>query len=135
MPASTTERQVQWASANTQDVAATGTAESDTLVIPETEFAIKVQVMADNQFATPASVDRINITILQSLGDPDGGGVDEFETPAHADKSIRLDTHAEDPAIAVLTLDAPVKALKVHADATGSANTIRVSATVLTQAI
>lgn len=128
------ETQVQWSASNSVSVAAGGNQTSDEVNLDDTCVAAQITLKADNS-TSPASDDQIDFWLLQTSGDPDGTGTDEFDTTGHAVKLGRLDTNAEDPAIMTVPLPIPQKGLKIYAEGAtaGTTNAITVSATITEQ--
>ena len=125
------ETQVTWAAANSVSVTAGGNQTSDTVTLDATCVRATIHLKADNSTA-PASDDQIYFWALQTGGDPDGAGTDEYDTAGHADLLAILDTNNEDPALMSVELPAINKGLKIYADggAAGTTNAITVSATI-----
>jgi len=123
------EQQVTWSSSDSVSVTAGGTQTSDAVTFSATAFAAMVTLKADNN-GTPASDDTVDFYALLSCGDPDGSSSNEY--PNDDSDGIflaRLDTNADDPALATVVL--PVaKAVKIHARSNASSNAITVSACI-----
>lgn len=123
------EQQVTWSSSDSASVTAGGTQTSDVVTFSTTALAAMITLKADNN-STPASDDTVDLYALLSCGDPDGSAGDEY--PNDDSDGIflaRLDTNADDPALATVTL--PVaKAVKIHARSNASSNGITVSACI-----
>ena len=123
------EIQVQWSSANSVSVSAGGSQASDAFSFSATAFDAMVTLKADNN-GTPASGDSVDLYYLPTAGDPDGASADEY--PADDTNGIflaRLDTYAEDPCVATLTI--PVaKGGKLYAKSNAASNSITVSACI-----
>lgn len=132
MPIAHNERQVTWSTANSTSVASGGTATSDTAAIDDTAFQAQIELKADND-GTPASGDTVDFWLLQTLGDPDGAGSDEFETDEQGTFLATLDTNADDPALAVVELPIPSAGAQVLAKNQSGGRAITVSATILEQ--
>ena len=131
-----TETQVTWpTAANDADVTAGSTQTSEEFNLDATCIAAQITVKADNNNGSPATDDQLDIYLLQTSGDPDGTGSDEFDTTGHAVFLGRLDTDVEDPAILTVPLPIPQKGGKIYATGvdSGSTNTITVSATITEQ--
>lgn len=127
-----TEVQVQWSSANSLSVAAAGNGTSDEVNLTANTLKARIQLKADNN-GTPADGDVVEFYLLETSGDPDGTGSDEFDTAKHGTPLARLNTFApdgEDPAIAHVQLPLPQKGLKIYADNKAASNAITVSATI-----
>jgi hypothetical protein len=129
-----TETQVQWSSSNSVSVTAGGTQTSDEFNLDATCIAAQISIKADNS-TTPAADDQIDFYLLQTSGDPDGTGTDEFDTTGHPVFLGRLDTNTEDPALRTVALPIPQKGAKLYATGanSGSTNSITVSATITEQ--
>ena len=97
-------------------------------------IAAQASLKADNS-TTPAADDQIYVWLLQSSGDPDGSGSDEFDTAAHGLLLAVLDTNAEDPALKTVPLPLPQKGFKLYFEGVtaGTTNSITVSATITEQ--
>lgn len=129
-----TETQVTWQAVNSVSVAAGGNQTSDEVNLDASCIAAQISLKADNA-ATPASDDIIYVWLMQSSGDPDGAGADEFDTPGNALLLAVLDTSSEDPAAKTVPLPVPQKALKLYAEGAtaGTTNPITLSATITEQ--
>ena len=129
MTVANNEQQVTWSSSNSVSISAGGNETSDAVTLSTTAFAAMVTLKADNS-GTPASGDTIDFYALLSCGDPDGSGTDEF--PNDDSDGIflaRLDTNADDPALATVAM--PIaKAVKLYAVSNASSNAIAVSACI-----
>jgi hypothetical protein len=122
-----TEIQVEWSSANSVSVSASGNQTSDEFNPSTGAIDGRIQLKADNS-GTPASGDTIDFYLLEALGDPDGASTDEFVTTGHPLFLGRIDTNTEDPGIIVVQLPMPFKGAKVYAENNASSNAITVSA-------
>lgn len=131
MALSKTETQVTWSASNSVSVTAGSSQTSDTITLDATCYAASISAKADN-ITTPASDDQIYWWALQSSGDPDGAGADEFDTNGHAQFLGVTNTTLEDPAIMTVVLPAVNKSLKIRAEGVtaGTTNSITVSATI-----
>lgn len=131
-----TETQVTWSAANSVSVSAGGTQTSDSVTLDATCIAAQISLKADNS-TTPATDDQIYVWLLQTSGDPDGTGADEYDTPGstHALMLAVLDTNQDDPAMTTVPLPVPQKSFQVYAEGAtaGTTNAITVSATVTEQ--
>ena len=130
-----TETQVTWpTAANSKSVAAGGNETSEEFNLDATCISARITIKADNS-TTPAADDIIHFWLLETSGDPDGAGTDEFTTSGHAQHLAVLDTNTEDPAIATVELPIPQKGGKLYAEGAteGSTNAITVSATITEQ--
>jgi hypothetical protein len=129
MAVANNEIQVTWSSSNSTSVSAQATATSDAMSFSASAFDAMVTLKADHS-GTPVSGDTVDVYALLSCGDPDGAGADEF--PNDDSDGIflaRLDTYADDPAIASVTL--PVaKAVKIFAKNHAASNAITVAACI-----
>lgn len=123
------EIQVTWSSSNSTSVSAGTTEASDAMAFSAAAFDAMITLKADNS-GTPASGDTVDFFALISCGDPDGSGSDEF--PNDESDGIflaRLDTYADDPAVATVSL--PVaKSVKIFAKSNASSNAVSVSACI-----
>lgn len=128
------ETQVTWASATSVSVAGGGSQTSDIIALDETTIAAQIHLKADNS-TTPAVDDQIYMWLLQTGGDPDGAGADEYDTVGHARLLAVLDTALEDPAIVTVGLALPQKSIRLYAEGVtaGTTNAITVSATITEQ--
>ena len=130
------ETQVEWSASDSVSVTAGSSQTSDEVNLDATCISAQISLKADNS-TTPAADDQIYFWLLQTSGDPDGAGGDEFDTvdPQHAHFLGILDTNAEDPAIMTAHLPLPQKGLKIYAEGItpGTTNAITVSATVTEQ--
>lgn len=129
MAITVTETQVQWSAADSVSVASGGNETSDSVAPDPSCFQAKIELKADND-AAPASGDTVDFYILETLGDPDGSGANEYATAGHAQHLATLDTNDEDPAIIVVWLPAPFEEFYIYAENDG-ASAITVSATLL----
>lgn len=125
------ERQVQWGGSNSTSVSGGGSATSDIANIDDTAFQAQIELKADHG-GTPGSGDTVDIWLLQTLGDPDGTGTDEYETDEQGTFLANLDTNADDPAISVVELPIPSAGVKVKAK-NNAGESVTVSATILEQ--
>ena len=129
MAVANNEQQVTWSSSDSVSVTAGATQTSDAVTFSATAFAAMITLKADNN-GTPAGDDTVDFYALLSCGDPDGSSSDEY--PHDNSDCIflaRLDTNADDPAVATVAL--PVaKAVKVHARSDAASNAITVSACI-----
>ena len=125
------ETQVQWSSSNSVSVTAASTQTSDEVNLNASTSAARITLKADNS-TTPAADDQIYFWLLETSGDPDGTGTDEFDTTGHAYLLAVLDTNNEDPAITTVDLPLPQKGLKIYAEGAtaGTTNSITVSCTI-----
>jgi len=129
------ETQVKWAgTVDTDSIAAGGSEESLEFNLDATCVAAQISLKADNS-TTPAADDQIDFWLLQTSGDPDGAGTDEFDTTGHALHLGRIDTNDEDPGILTVNLPIPQKGAKIYAEGitAGTTNAITVSATITEQ--
>ena len=127
MAVANNEQQVTWSSSNAVSISAGGTETSDAVTFSSSAFAAMITLKTDNS-GTPASGDTVDFYALLSCGDPDGSAGDEF--PNDDSDGIfltRLDTNADDPAIATVVLPM-AKAAKIYAKSNASSNSITVSA-------
>jgi len=127
-----TENQVTWpTAADSKSVAAGGNETSEEFNLDATCVSAQITLKADNSVA-PAADDQIDFWLIQTSGDPDGAGADEFDTVKHVKHLARLDTNLEDPAIKTVPLPIPQKGGKIYAEGvtSGSTNAITVSATI-----
>ncbi len=129
MAVANNEIQVTWSSSNSRSVSAGAGETSDAMPFSATAFDAMVTLKADNS-STPASGDTVDFYALLSCGDPDGSGSDEF--PNDDSDGIflaRLDTNADDPAIATVAL--PVaKTVRIFAKNNASSHAITGSACI-----
>lgn len=135
MAISRAETQVTWPSAaNSISVTTGGNQTSEEFNLDATCVAAQVHLKADNS-GSPASDDQIDFYLLQSGGDPDGTGADEFDTVGHADFLGRISTNTEDPGAMTVELPVPQKGGKIYATGadSGTTNAITVSATITEQ--
>ena len=127
MTVANNEQQVTWSSSDSVSVSAGGAETSDAITLSASAFAAMITLKADNS-STPADGDTVDFYALLSCGDPDGSSSDEY--PNDDSDGIflaRLDTYADDPAIATVAL--PVaKATKIYAKNNASSNAVTVSA-------
>lgn len=131
-----TETQVTWSAANNVVVAGNGTQTSDTVTLDATCVNAQIHLKAANG-GTPVAADVIYFWLLQTGGDPDGTGSDEFDT---TDSSTALflgaiNTNAVATGITTVPLPLPQKSLQIYADGATSTTTqnITVSATITEQ--
>jgi hypothetical protein len=129
MAVANNEIQVTWSSSNSTSVSGGATAASDAMLFSAAAFDAMITLKADNG-GTPANGDTVDFYALLSCGDPDGSAGDEF--PNDDSDGIflaRLDTYADDPAVATVTI--PVaKTVKIFAKNNASSNAISVSACI-----
>ncbi|HPC95211.1 MAG TPA: hypothetical protein PLU87_09725 [Sedimentisphaerales bacterium] len=121
------EIQVTWSSSNSASVSGGATAASDAMSFSASGFDAMVTLKAENN-GTPVSGDTVDFYALLSCGDPDGSGSDEFPNDdSNGIFLVRLDTYADDPAVATVTI--PVaKSVKIFARNNASSNSVTVSA-------
>lgn len=131
MALSKTETQVTWSASNSVSVTAGSNQTSDTVTLDATCYEASITLKADNS-TTAASDDQIYWWALQTSGDPDGTGSDEYDTTGHAHFLGITDTNVEDPAIKTVALPSTNKSLKIYAEGAtaGTTNSITVSATI-----
>jgi len=129
MAVANNEIQVTWSAAHFKSVSAGASEASDAMSFSATAFDAMVTLKADNS-STPASGDTVDVYALLSCGDPDGAADDEFPNDDSDGVFLaRLDTNADDPAIATVAL--PVsKAVKIFAKNNASSHAITVSACI-----
>lgn len=126
------EVQIQFGGANSTSIASGGSATSDVANMSDTAFQAQIELKADND-GTPASGDTMDFWLLQSLGDPDGTGTNEYETNEQSTFLATLDTNADDPTVSVVELPVPSAGVKVLAKNNSGGRSITVSATILEQ--
>jgi len=132
------ETQVVWSAANSVSVTAGSSQTSDEFNLDATCVTAQVSLKADNS-GTPAADDQIYFWLIQTSGDPDGAGADEFDTVGHATFLAVLDTYSggagEDPAGVTVSLPIPQKGGKIYAEGitAGTTTAITVSATITEQ--
>ena len=128
------ENQVTWSAANSVSVTAGSNQTSDVVTLDVTCFNAAITLKADNS-TTPAADDQIYVWLLQTSGDPDGTGADEYSTVKHAKLLSILDTYSEDPAIETISIPTANKSFKIYAEGAtaGTTNSITVSATITEQ--
>lgn len=130
------ELQITWDTGNNSDSCpANSQVESDVHELDPTCIAAQIHCKADNS-TTPATDDRIDWYLVQTGGDPDGTGADEYDTDEHALFLGSTDTNVDEPAQFTVPLPIPQAHFKVqargnHSDTT--TNAITVSATVTEQ--
>ena len=129
MAVANNEWQVTWSSSNSASVSAGSTQASDAASFSATAFAAMITLKADND-GTPASGDTVDFYALLSCGDPDGSGSDEYPNDDSDGMFLaRLDTNADDPAMATVVL--PVaKAVKIYAKNNSSGRAVTVAACI-----
>lgn len=139
-----TETQVTWpTAANSITVQASGSTNrtSETITLDATCIAAQIHLKADNSSGTPASDDIIYFWLLQTGGDPDGTGSDEYDdtAPVHALLLAAIDTNLANTTgeIGVVTVPLPIPQAhcQVYAEGetAGITNDIDVSATITEQ--
>jgi len=129
------ETQVTWpTAANSKSVSAGGNETSEEINLDATCIAAQISLKADNS-TTPAADDQIHFFIIQTSGDPDGTGSDEFDTVGHAIPLAVIDTNDEATAGITVPLPIPQKGFKIYAEGVtaGTTNAITVSATITEQ--
>lgn len=132
MAITTNEVQVTWSASNSTSVAGGGTATSDTATVAATAFQAQIELKADHG-GTPTAGDIMEFWLLQTLGDPDGTGTNEFETDEQATYLASLDLNADDPARTVVELPVPSAGVQVLAKNNDPDTSVTVSATILEQ--
>lgn len=126
------ELQVTWPTAvNSKSVTAGSNQTSEEFTLAANTVVAQITCKADNS-TTPAADDQIYWWLLQTSGDPDGTGTDEFDTVEHGLFLGVTDTYDEDPAILTVPLPIGQKKCKVYAEGAtaGTTNSITVSATI-----
>ncbi len=125
------ENQVTWSASNSVSVTAGSNQTSDVVSLDVACVQATTHMKADNS-TTPAADDQIYFWELQTGGDPDGAGSDEYDTVNHARLLGILDTNNEDPAIMSVELNAVNAGIKIYAEGTtaGTTNAVTVSATI-----
>lgn len=131
MAISHNEIQIQWGGSNNVSVASGGTETSDLIGPSDTALQAQLQLKADHD-GTPSSGDTVEFWLLQTLGDPDGTGSDEFDTDEQSTIMAVLDTNEDDPALTTVRFPLPQKDGKLLAKNDGGSS-ITVSATLLEQ--
>lgn len=128
------ETQVTWSGASSASVSAGGSQTSDSVALDASAISAQIHLKADNS-TTPAADDQIYVWLLQTGGDPDGAGADEYDTVGHARLLAVLDTAREDPAIATVGLALPQKSIRIYAEGAtaGTTNAVTVAATITEQ--
>lgn len=128
------ETQVDWGTgpSNSQSVSGGGSSTSNVANISDTAFQAQIELKADHG-GTPGAGDTIDFWLLQTLGDPDGSGSNEFETDEQGTFLATLDLNADDPAVSVVELPLPSVGVKVKAKNNDANTAITVSATILEQ--
>lgn len=128
------ETQVTWSASNSVSVTPGGNQTSDVVTLNATCFRATIHLKADNS-TTPAADDQIYVWVMQSGGDPDGAGSDEYDGVKGAKLLAVLDTYVEDPYPTSVDLPSCNKSLKIYAEGAtaGTTNSITVSATITEQ--
>jgi len=129
------ESQVTWpTAANSKSVTSGSTETSEEVNLNAACVNARITMKADNS-TTAAADDQIYFWLVETSGDPDGTGTDEFGTSGHAHLLAILDTNNEDPAIKTVALPLPQDGLKIIAEGAtaGTTNSITVSATITEQ--
>lgn len=130
-----TETQVTWSASNSVSVTAGSSQTSDVITLDATCTAARIHMKADNS-TTPAGDDIIYFWLLETGGDPDGTGADEYDDTTEKPTLLDiLDTSNNDPALSTVQLPLPQKSLKIYAEGAtaGSTNAITVSCTITEQ--
>ncbi|MHA2377344.1 MAG: hypothetical protein ACXAB9_14385 [Candidatus Thorarchaeota archaeon] len=124
--------QIEWSTADSVSVSSGSSQTSDAKDFSDTAFDALVTLKADNG-GTPASGDTVDFYALLSCGDPDADPDSADEFPNDENDALflaRLDTNANDPAIA--TVPIPIaEAVKIYAYNNAGSNSITVSACIL----
>lgn len=122
-------KQVFWNGNVATNVAANGSATSDTVQIANGAIGLSITVKANNT-GTPAAGDEVEVYIKYTAGDPDADpdAADEFATNSHAFPLGTLDTASDNPAVASFRLSPEFKAFQVYVVNKSGTNTITVSA-------
>ena len=124
------EQQVQWSSSNSVSIASSSNDTSDAVTFTSgTVFQAKIQLKADND-GTPSSGDTVDFYLLESHGDPDGSGTDEYDTAEQGTHLARLDTNEDDPSITTVWIPGPFYKAKIYAVNNSSGRAITVSAII-----
>lgn len=116
-----------WAAANTQSIAAAGTATSDALSFGASSFAATVQLKASNN-GTAVSGDKVEFYLLRTNGTVDGAeGTDSYDTTTQGQLLAVLDTFITNPALATVDISPASKGFKLYASNKAATNGITVS--------
>lgn len=128
------ETQVTWAAANSASVAPNSSQTSDVITLDATCVAARILLKADNS-ATPNAADLIYFYALETAGDPDGSGADEYATTDNAHFLGVVDTSKNDPSLRVSNFPLPQKSFQIYAEGITptTVNAITVSATITEQ--
>jgi len=119
MAVSKSNQQVTFSSANSVSVSADSQTTSDAITLSSNSVAAQLTVKSDHS-GSPSSGDTVDFYILYSTGDPDGTGVDEYDTPGHGLHLAILDLNTEDPAQKTVDIPVSAKAFKVYVDNNGA---------------
>ena len=119
MAVSKTNQQVKFSLASFVSVSADSQATSDIINLSTNSVAAQLTVKSDHT-GSPSSGDTVDFYILYSTGDPDGAGIDEYDTPGHALHVAILDLNIEDPAQKTVDIPVSAKAFKVYVDNNGA---------------
>ncbi len=125
------EIQVTWSSNPSIDLVMYSGQTSDEINPSAAAVQSQIQLKADHS-GTPGSDDVVEFWLLQTLGDPDGAGGDEYDTDEQAHLLAVLNTYEDDPALTTVPLPLPQKNARLLAKNL-SFSTITVCATVLEQ--
>ena len=133
--ATRSQLQVTWpTSSNTGSVTAGSSVTSEVMTLDASCTAARIALKVDIT-GTPATDDQIYFWLLETTGDPDGAGSDEYTTVNHAELLDIVDGNSEDPAIVVVDLPLPQDHFKIYAEGStaGTTNTVTVSAKITQQ--
>ena len=115
MAVSKSNQQVTFSSVNSIAVSGDSQTTSDAITLSSNSVAAQLTVKSDHS-GSPLSGDTVDFYILYSTGDPDGAGVDEYDTPGHGLHLAILDLNTEDPAQKTVDIPVSAKAFKVYVD-------------------
>ena len=126
------ETQVTWSAANSAVLSSGGSLVSDDITLDATCVKARIMCKADNSSGTPASGDQVLFQVIETHGDPDGSGADEFssEDSVHPLRLGEADTVVTDPALFSEDYPVPQKIGRLRVSSVGASNNITVSATI-----
>lgn len=121
---------IPFSASQTTSIASSGTATSDAVTFDQTGVALVATFKADNN-GTPASGDTVDVFAQFSAGDPDGTGSSEYPDADHDEFLCRLDTNADEPALASVVLPVGFSSAKFRFKNNSAGRAITVSGVVI----
>lgn len=121
--------QVTFSSASSILVSGDSQVTSDAMSLSSNSIAAQLTMYADHS-GTPVTGDTVDFYILYSTGDPDGSGVDTYDTPGHGLHLGNLDLNTDDPAQKTVDIPVSAKSFKMYVDNNAASNGITCSSEI-----